>query len=57
MKSPEDGKLLPMLFASLQRTLEPNFTYSTLERVRYLCFQILRGFSRAYVASELSVFY
>ena len=33
MKDPDDRKILPLLFANLQRTLEPNFTYSTLERV------------------------
>ncbi len=45
MKSPEDSKILPWLFANLQRTLEPNFTYSTLERVRRLCFDLTGRFS------------
>ena len=45
MKSPEDRRILPWLFANLQRTLEPDFTCSTLDRVRRLCFEIMGGIS------------
>ena len=53
MKSPENSKMLPWVFANLQRTLEPNFTYSTLERVSHSSFEISEDIPATFSCSSI----
>lgn len=53
MKSPENSKMLPWVFSNLQRTLEPNFTYSTLERVSHSSFEISEDIPATFSCSSI----